>query len=30
MENKIYTELPKFTGRNVSITEIARAMGKDA
>lgn len=30
MENKIYVELPKFTGRNVPIAEIAKAIGKDA
>ena len=29
-DNKVYIELPHFTGRNVPITEIARAMGKDA
>lgn len=27
---KLYVELPKFKGRNVPITEIAKAMGKDA
>ena len=26
---KLYVELPKFTGRNVKITEIAKATGKD-
>ena len=26
---KIYVELPKFTGRNVKISEIAKATGKD-
>ena len=29
MEKKMYVELPPFTGRNVPIKEIARAMGKD-
>lgn len=29
-ETKTYVELPEFTGRNVPITEIARAIGKDA
>lgn len=28
-ESKIYIELPKFTGRNVPITEIAKATNKD-
>ena len=27
-ENKTYVELPNFTGRNVPITEIAKAIGK--
>lgn len=27
---KYFVELPPFTGRNVPITEIAKAMGKDA
>lgn len=27
---KLYVELPHFTGRNVPITEVARAMHKDA
>ena len=27
---KLYVELPKFKGRNVPITEIAKVMGKDA
>ena len=27
---KLYIDLPNFTGRNVPITEIARAMHKDA
>ena len=27
---KLYINLPNFTGRNVPITEIARAMHKDA
>ena len=26
---RIYVELPKFTGRNVKINELARATGKD-
>ena len=26
---KIYVELPPFTGRNVPVTEIAKAMHKD-
>lgn len=30
MEQKIYLVLPEFTGRNVPITELAKAMGKDA
>ena len=30
MENKYYVELPPFTGRNVPISEIAKAIGKDA
>ncbi len=29
LENKIYVELPNFTGRNVPIREIAKAMNKD-
>lgn len=29
MEKKMYVELPPFTGRNVPVKEIARAMGKD-
>lgn len=29
-EQKYYVELPHFTGRNVPITEIAKAMKKDA
>ena len=28
-ERKVYVELPKFTGRNVKISEIAKATGKD-
>ena len=27
---RLYVELPAFTGRNVPIAEIARAMHKDA
>ena len=30
MEQKIYVETPKFTGRNVPVIEIAKAIGKDA
>jgi len=26
---RIYVELPKFTGRNVKINELAKATGKD-
>ena len=29
MNDKIYIELPTFTGRNVKINEIAKATGKD-
>lgn len=29
-EKKLYAQLPVFTGRNVPISEIAKAMGKDA
>jgi hypothetical protein len=29
MEQKLYVELPCFTGRNVPVTEIAKAMHKD-
>lgn len=28
-ERKVYVELPKFTGRNVKISEIAKATRKD-
>ena len=28
-ERKVYVKLPKFTGRNVKISEIAKATGKD-
>ena len=28
--SKVYIELPHFTGRNVPIAEIAKAMRKDA
>ena len=28
MENKLYIDCPKFTGRNVPITEIAKAIAK--
>lgn len=30
MEERVYVDLPPFTGRNVPIAEIAKAMGKDA
>lgn len=30
MEDRVYVDLPPFTGRNVPIAEIAKAMGKDA
>ncbi|MCD7804824.1 MAG: hypothetical protein LUH03_06725 [Oscillospiraceae bacterium] len=29
-ERRLYVELPPFTGRNVPIAEIAKAMKKDA
>ena len=29
-QEKVYLELPPFTGRNVPIIEIAKAMHKDA
>ena len=29
-DKKLYVELPRFTGRNVPITEVAEAMHKDA
>ena len=29
-QEKVYLELPPFTGRNVQIIEIAKAMHKDA
>ena len=29
-ETKLFVKLPPFTGRNVPISEIARAIGKDA
>ncbi len=29
-KEKVYIEMPAFTGRNVPIAEIARAIGKDA
>ena len=29
-ENRVFIETPAFTGRNVPIAEIAKAMGKDA
>ena len=29
MDKKLYVELPPFTGRNVPIAEIAKAIGKD-
>ena len=28
-EQRVYLKLPEFTGRNVPINEIARAIGKD-
>jgi len=28
--DRVYVDLPPFTGRNVPIAEIAKAMGKDA
>ena len=28
-DRKVYVELPRFTGRNVKISEIAKATGKD-
>lgn len=30
MDSKLFIDLPKFTGRNVPIAEIAAAMHKDA
>lgn len=30
MEDRVYVDLPPFTGRNVPIAEIAKAKGKDA
>ena len=30
MKDKVYVDLPPFTGRNVPIAEIAKAMEKDA
>ena len=30
MKDKVYVDLPPFTGRNVPIAEIAKAMGKDS
>ena len=30
MDKRLYVELPPFTGRNVPITEITKAIGKDA
>jgi len=29
MDKRYHVDLPKFTGRNVPITEIAKAIGKD-
>lgn len=29
-EKRVYIELPAFTGRNVPIGELAKAIGKDA
>ena len=28
-DKKLYVELPRFTGRNVPISEVAEAMHKD-
>lgn len=28
-DRKVYVETPRFTGRNVKISEIAKATGKD-
>ena len=30
VERQTYTAMPAFTGRNVPVTEIAKAMHKDA
>ena len=30
MKDKVYVDLPPFTGRNVPIAEIAKALGTDA
>lgn len=30
MSNKVFIEMPHFSGRNVPITELAKAIGKDA
>ena len=29
-EKRVFIELPAFTGRNVPITELSKAIGKDA
>lgn len=29
-EKRVFIELPAFTGRNVPIVELSKAMGKDA
>ena len=29
-ENRVFIELPEFTGRNVPIMELSKAIGKDA
>ena len=29
-EKRVFIELPPFTGRNVPITELSKAIGKDA
>lgn len=29
-ENRVFIETPAFTGRNVPITELSKAIGKDA
>lgn len=29
-ENRVFIELPEFTGRNVPIMELSKSIGKDA
>ena len=29
-ENRVFIEMPEFTGRNVPIMELSKAIGKDA